>query len=214
MVKIKSNNYPTFQRDDVEIIDKTTAFRGFFTINTYQIRHRLYNGGWTGSVTREMFERGHAAVVLPYCLKTDQLVLIEQFRLGALPTRSSPWLLEAVAGMFGPNESPEEVVRREAMEEAGLTLGRLEPMLSYLSSPGGTTERIYLYLGEIVGEVHPGIFGLAEEQEDIKVHLMPRTEALALLESGEIDNAASVIALQWLSLHGERIRERWQTPEV
>lgn len=209
MAEIKSNYYPTYQQQDVEILDKTTSFRGFFTINTYKIRHRLYNGQWSGPVTREMFERGHAAVVLPYKADTDELVLVEQFRLGALATKSSPWLLEAVAGMFGPDESAEEVARREAQEEAGLTLGRIEPMLSYLSSPGGTTERIHLFLGEVMGEVVPGIYGLAEEHEDIRVQLIPREDALTLLAEGLIDNAATVIALQWLSLHGDTIRQRW-----
>lgn len=209
MAEIKSNYYPAYQQQDVEILDKTTSFRGFFTMNTYKIRHRLFNGGWSDVVTREMFERGHAAVVLPYKVDTDQLVLVEQFRLGALATSASPWLLEAVAGMFGPNESAEDVARREAHEEAGLTLGRIEPMLSYLSSPGGTTERIHLYVAEVLGDVTPGVFGLADEHEDIRVHLFSRHDALALLSQGVIDNAATVIALQWLSLHGDAVRQRW-----
>lgn len=214
MAEIKPNYYPTYTNQDVEILDKTTSFRGFFTINTYKIRHRLYNGQWSGAVTREMFERGHAAVVLPYKVDTDELVLVEQFRLGALSTKTSPWLLEAVAGMFGPDESAEDVARREADEEAGLTLGRVEPMLSYLSSPGGTTERIHLFVGEVVGDVVPGIYGLAEENEDIRVHLLPRADVMQLLSSGVIDNAATVIALQWLALHGDALRQRWLAGET
>jgi ADP-ribose pyrophosphatase len=156
-----------------------------------------------------MFERGHAVVVLPFNPQTDELVLIEQVRLGALPSSASPWLLEAVAGMFGPDEAPEQVARREAAEEAGLSLGRMIPLLSYLSSPGGTTERIHLYLGELTGPVQAGVFGLAEEHEDIKVHVMQRQQAVDLLNAGKIDNAATVIALQWLSLHLESVRAQW-----
>ncbi|MBU2224704.1 MAG: ADP-ribose diphosphatase [Gammaproteobacteria bacterium] len=214
MSEIKGFNYPTFNQDDVEILDKRTVFQGFFRINQYQMRHRLFAGGWSEVVTREMFERGHAVVVLPYDVNLDQLVLVEQIRLGAKvgaeDHRQSPWLLEAVAGMFGPDEDCEQVARREAEEEAGLTLGRLQPMLSYLSSPGGTTERIHLFLGELVAPVQTGIFGLPEEHEDIRVHLLSRSDAMQLLADGKIDNAATVIALQWLALHHAKICAAWE----
>ncbi|MBU1438117.1 MAG: ADP-ribose diphosphatase [Gammaproteobacteria bacterium] len=214
MSEIKGFNYPTFNQDDVEILDKRTVFQGFFRINQYQMRHRLFAGGWSEVVTREMFERGHAVVVLPYDVNLDQLVLVEQIRLGAKVGAEdhlhSPWLLEAVAGMFGPDEDCEQVARREAEEEAGLTLGRLQPMLSYLSSPGGTTERIHLFLGELVAPVQTGIFGLPEEHEDIRVHLLSRSDAMQLLADGKIDNAATVIALQWLALHHAKICAAWE----
>jgi ADP-ribose pyrophosphatase len=215
MTEIKGIQYPTFQHDDVEILGQRTVFQGFFRINEYKMRHRLFAGGWSDVVTREMFERGHAVVVLPYDMNSDQLVLVEQIRLGAKDSRQSPWLLEAVAGMIGQDEDGqdedcEQVARREAAEEAGLTLGRLEPMLSYLSSPGGTTERIHLFLGELIAPVQPGIFGLPEEHEDIRVHLVSRSEAMQLLADGKIDNAATVIALQWLELHYPKIRTAWE----
>lgn len=210
MSKIKGVQYPSFYPADLQILDQRTVFQGFFRINEYKIRHRLFNGGWSDVVTREMFERGHAVVVLPYDVASDQLVLVEQIRLGAAATSHTPWLLEAVAGMVGSGESVEDVARREAQEEAGLTLGRLQPMLSYLSSPGGTTERIHLLLGELITPVQTGVFGLAEEHEDIKVHLMSRVEAMQLLAAGKIDNAATVIALQWLELHGATVRAAWK----
>ncbi len=205
-------NYPAFTPADVEIHGKHTVFQGFFTMNSYQFRHRLFQGGWSDLVTREIFERGDAVVVLPFNPQTDEVVLIEQFRFGGMRSSATPWLLEAVAGMFGPDEQPEQVARREATEEAGLTLGRMLPLLSYLSSPGGTSERIHLYLGELTGAVSAGIFGLAAEQEDIKVHVMSRQQAVELLQAGKIDNAATVIALQWLSLHLESVRAQWASP--
>lgn len=215
MSEIKGIEYPTFQQEDVEILAQRTVFQGFFRINEYKMRHRLFAGGWSDVVTREMFERGHAVVVLPYDVKTDQLVLVEQIRLGAKDSQQSPWLLEAVAGMIGQDENGQdeacdEVARREAFEEAGLTLGRLEPMLSYLSSPGGTTERIHLFLGELTAPVQTGVFGLPEEHEDIRVHLMQRRTAMELLSAGKIDNAATVIALQWLELHHAKICAAWE----
>lgn len=209
MSEIKGIKPLTFGPADVELLSKETVFQQFFTIHQYQFRHRLFQGGWSEPVCREMFERGHAVVVLPYLPASGQLVLIEQIRLGALPTSVTPWLLEAVAGMFGPDESPEEVARREALEEAGLTLGRLWPMLSYLSSPGGSTERIHLYLGEVLGPVTEGVYGLADEQEDIRVHLFSLSDAVALLNAGKIDNAATVIALQWLQLHQAAVKASW-----
>ncbi|MDZ7902400.1 MAG: hypothetical protein U5L01_07605 [Rheinheimera sp.] len=89
MSDFKGINYPSFQVDDVQIVDQSTVFQGFFRINTYKFRHRLYNGGWSEVVSREMFERGHAVVVLPYNPNTDEIVLIEQIRLGALATSQS-----------------------------------------------------------------------------------------------------------------------------
>lgn len=212
MPKNKEIEYPAFSSADVEISGENTVFRGFFTMKSYQFRHQLFRGGWSELVTREIFERGDAVVVLPFNPQTDEVVLIEQFRFGAMRSSKTPWLLEAVAGMFGADEEPEQVARREAEEEAGITLGRLMPVLSYLSSPGGTSERIHVYLGELTSPVQGGVFGLAEEHEDIKVHVMSRQQAIDLLNQGKIDNAATVIGLQWLSLQLESVRQQWAIP--
>ena len=209
MTKFNFSQYPAFGADDVEIIDKTTVFQGFFRLDRYNLRHKLFNGGWSEPMQREIFERGHAVVVLPYNAQTDELVLIEQFRLGAMPSSASPWLLEAIAGMIDPGETPQQVAKREAEEEAGLTITELWPMLSYLSSPGGTTERIQLYLGRLTAPVQAGIFGLMQEHEDIKVHVLAREQAMQLLSEQKIDNAASIIALQWLALHLDKVKAAW-----
>lgn len=209
MTKFNFSQYPAFGADDVEIIDKTTVFQGFFRLDRYQVRHKLFNGGWSEPMQREIFERGHAVVVLPYNPQTDELVLIEQFRPGAMHSSQSPWLLEAIAGMIDPGETPQQVAKREAEEEAGLTIETLWPMLSYLSSPGGTTERIQLYLGRLTAPVQAGIFGLMQEHEDIKVHVLAREQAMQLLSEQKIDNAASIIALQWLALNLDKVKAAW-----
>ena len=209
MSEVNAQQYPSFGRQDLEILDKSTVFQGFFRLDRYQVRHKLFNGGWSEPMQREIFERGHAVVVLPYNPQTDELVLIEQFRLGAMPTSASPWLLEAIAGMIDPGETPQQVAKREAEEEAGLTITELWPMLSYLSSPGGTTERIQLYLGRLTAPVQAGIFGLMQEHEDIKVHVLAREQAMQLLSEQKIDNAASIIALQWLALHLDKVKAAW-----
>lgn len=199
----------TLGKNDVEIIARETLYRGFFSLNLYRFRHRLFNGEMSGEVKREIFERGHAAVLLPYDPVRDEVVLIEQLRIAALDTSSSPWLLEMVAGMIETGESVEDVCRREAQEEAGVVVGRCKPVLSYLASPGGTSERLSIMVGEVDALTAEGIHGLPEENEDICVHVVSREQACRWVDEGAIDNAASVIALQWLALHHESLKAEW-----
>ncbi|MEL4012878.1 ADP-ribose diphosphatase [Dryocola clanedunensis] len=199
----------TFAKNDVEIIARETLYRGFFSLESYRFRHRLFNGGMSCEVRREIFERGHAAVLLPYDPVRDEVVLIEQIRIAAYDTSATPWLLELVAGMIEEGESVEDVARRESVEEAGLIVGRSKPVLSYLASPGGTSERSSILVGEVDATAAKGIHGLESENEDIRVHVVSREQAYQLVEEGTIDNAASVIALQWLQLHYEKLREEW-----
>jgi ADP-ribose pyrophosphatase len=199
----------TLDKNDVEIIARETLYRGFFSLNLYRFRHRLFNGDMSPEIKREIFERGHAAVLLPYDPVRDEVVLIEQLRIAAVDTSSSPWLLEMVAGMIETGESVEDVCRREAQEEAGVTVGRCKQVLSYLASPGGTSERLSIMVGEVDATTAEGIHGLEEEHEDIRVHVVSREQAYRWVEEGAIDNAASVIALQWLALHHESLRKEW-----
>ena len=200
-----------FNHDDIELKPIERVYDGFFKINTYRFHHALFAGGKSGEVKREILERGHAVAVLPYDPETDQVLLIEQIRIGALASKQSPWLLECIAGMADGSTDYEDVAKREAFEEAGIELNELEFMMSYLSSPGGTTERLYLYLAptDLAG-YQGGIFGLDNEDEDIKPHVMSYDEAMLRLEQGEIDNAATVISLQWLALNKQRILSDWK----
>jgi ADP-ribose pyrophosphatase len=200
----------TFTKNDVEIIAREKLYSGFFSLELYRFRHRLFNGEMSGEVRREIFERGHAAVLLPFDPVRDEVVLIEQVRIAALDTSETPWLLEMVAGMIEEGETPEDVARREAEEEAGLKVGRTKPVLSYLASPGGTTERSSILVGEVDATIAEGIHGLADENEDIRVHVVSREQAYQWVKEGRIDNAASVIALQWLQLHYQDLRTEWK----
>jgi len=207
----KPENVPvTFAKNDVEIIARETLYSGFFSMELYRFRHRLFNGEMSGEIKREIFERGHAAVLLPYDPVRDEVVLVEQVRIAAYDTSETPWLLEMVAGMIEEGESVEDVARREALEEAGLVVGRTKPVLSYLASPGGTTERSSIMVGEVDATTAEGIHGLADENEDIRVHVVSREQAYQWVEEGKIDNAASVIALQWLQLHYQTLRHEWK----
>ncbi|MCY9848485.1 ADP-ribose diphosphatase [Pectobacterium jejuense] len=199
----------TFTKDDVEIIARETLYDGFFSLERYRFRHRLFNGGMSDEVSREIFERGHAVVLLPYDPVRDEVVLIEQIRIAAYDTSASPWLFELVAGMIEPGESHEEVARREAEEEAGLRVGRCRPIINYLASPGGTSERLAVIVGEVDTRTAKGIHGLVDENEDIRVHVVSRKQSYQWVEEGIVDNAASVIALQWLALHHEELKREW-----
>ncbi len=199
----------TFSKNDVEIIARDTLYRGFFSLERYRFRHRLFNGAMSEEVQRDIFERGHAVVLLPYDPIRDDVVLIEQIRIAAWDTSASPWLMELVAGMIEPGETHDDVARREAQEEAGLEVKRMRPIINYLASPGGTSERLFIHVGEVDARSAHGIHGLADEHEDIRVHVVSREQAYRWVEEGKIDNAASVIALQWLQLHYETLRKEW-----
>ena len=200
----------TFAKNDVEIIARETLYSGFFSMDLYRFRHRLFNGEMSGEIRREIFERGHAAVLLPFDPVRDEVVLVEQIRIAAYDVSESPWLPEMVAGMIEEGETVEDVARREALEEAGLVVGRTKPVLSYLASPGGTSERLSIMVGEVDATTAEGIHGLADENEDIRVHVVSREQAYQWVEEGKIDNAASVIALQWLQLHYQTLRNEWK----
>ncbi|MDQ2695461.1 MAG: ADP-ribose diphosphatase [Pseudomonadota bacterium] len=192
-----------------EILNKAILYRGFFTLEEYRLRHDLFAGGQTPEIRRECLERGHAVAVLPYDPIRDQVVLVEQFRIGALEFPGGPWLLEVVAGMIGDGESRLEVARRETMEEAGCELLDLVHICDYMVSPGGTSESIAVYCGRVDASAAGGIFGLADEHEDIRVQVISRREAEALVHSGRINSASPLIALQWLELNHQSLRARW-----
>jgi ADP-ribose pyrophosphatase len=199
----------TLQHEAVEILERETAYQGFFRLDRYRLRHRTHAGEWSREQTREVFERGHCAALLPYDPKRDEVVLLRQFRLPALAAGFEPWLIEIVAGIIDSEETAEQVARRETREEAGRDAGRLEEIGSFLMSPGGTTESIALYCGEVDAEGAGGIHGLAEEGEDIEVFALPAEEAFAKLRGGEISNAIGAIALLWLELNRPSLRRRW-----
>ena len=194
---------------DVEILEKTICFEGFFRLERYRLRHRLFNGDWSRPLVRELFERGHAAAILPYDPIRDEVILIEQFRVGALAALGGPWLLEIVAGVIEGNETAEEVVKRESMEEADCVITDLIPLYDFLVSPGGTTERVALFCGRVDAAHAGGIHGAADEGEDIKVHIATLDAALALVKSGRINSASSIIALQWLALNRSHVQILW-----
>lgn len=196
-----------YHQEDVKIIENTPLRDGFLSVYKVTLQHRLFAGGWSPVFEREVMDRGHAVVVVPYDPSKDTLVVLEQFRIGAVGAEQSPWLLEFVAGMYDSvNESAEQVAHRELAEEAGLTTTQLHYALTYLSTPGGCTERITIFIALVDSDTAATHGGLASEHEDIRVHVLPFTDVVQLLDDGKINNAATVIGLQWLQLHKHRFQ--------
>jgi ADP-ribose pyrophosphatase len=197
-----------FTGKDVEITSKETLFCGFFKMVKYTFKHRLFEGGWSQPIEREMFERGHAAALLPYDPVRDEVVIVEQIRVGALEHKN-PWQYEIIAGIIDSDELPQDVARREAIEEAGIEVGSLLPITSYYPSSGGCSERLDVFVGCVDATTAKGIHGLDYEGEDIRVRVMSREEAYQLLKEGVFENGATIIALQWLQLNYQELQSEW-----
>lgn len=196
----------------LQILGRDVAYQGFFRIDRYRLRHRLFAGGWSAELTREVFERGRAVGVLLYDPVRDAVVLVEQFRLPAHLAGFSGWQLEIVAGLVDHDgESELEVARREAQEEANLVLAsEIEPMHRFLTSPGGTTETVALFCARVDAEKAGGVHGLADEHEDIKVVVKSFRQAMRLLRAGKIENVFTLAALYWLADNRARLRRAWR----
>ena len=180
---------------DVELLDREVCYQGFYRLERLRLRHRLFAGGMSPPITREVIEKGDVAAVLLYDPRRDEVVMIEQFRVGARDDPRGPWLLEIVAGLIEEGETPEAVARREALEEAGCTVLQLLPISTFYVSPAKTSQRTWLYLGRVDASRAGGIHGLAHEGEDIRVACLPSHEAIALVEQGRADSAWPMIAL-------------------
>jgi ADP-ribose pyrophosphatase len=192
------------KHSDVKILSKKTLYQGFACIERYKLKHRLFAGGWSKPFERELTIRYNAVAVLPYDPKLDQVVLIEQFRIGALKDKNSPWLLELVAGVLDKNIPKQQIAHLETKEEAGLDIIKLIPIHGYWTSPGGSSEYVDLYCGIVDASNAGGIHGLSDEHEDILVRTITSQDAFAQVKSGRINNASTIIALQWLELnHGK-----------
>lgn len=200
-----------FNRSDVETVAKETPFRGYFSVDTYHLRHPLFQGGTSPVLRREVFERGQSACCLPYDPIRDEVVLIEQFRPGALAAGDPhPWLMEAPAGIVETGETPEDVVRREVEEEAGCAVTDLEFVMDLYPSPGSTSERVAMFIGRTSTAGVGGIHGLDNEAEDIRVFTASFAEAIGLVDNGKAQTAAGAILFLWLARHRDALRAKWR----
>lgn len=206
---MKTLSQPQFNYNDAKVESSQILYKGYFQLQQYKIRFKLFGGGWSKIITRELLCRNQCVVVLPYDPDLDAVVLLEQFRIGAIESRNnachSPWLYEVVAGVVEANETVDEVVVRETQEEAGLEIKSLIPIMNYWASPGGSNEYSHCFCGIVDAKNAGGLHGIAEESEDIKVHVVSTQDAFAMLDKGLIANAHSIIALQWLKINREKL---------
>ncbi|WP_101759659.1 NUDIX domain-containing protein [Oceanicoccus sp. KOV_DT_Chl] len=204
-----------FSRKDVAVLADESVYDGFFQIRTLNLRHRLFQGGWSQPLNRELIHRHDAVGVLLFDPVLDAVALVEQFRVGVLGSSIaeqesiSPWLLELVAGLIEHQDAPQDVAVRESEEEAGVIVQQLEPIGQYYSSPGGSNEYFYLFVGRADLSAAGGVHGLEAEGEDIRVHVLSIEHLWQKLERGRLINAHTLIAAQWLKLNYQQLKTRW-----
>ena len=195
---------------DVEIVEGTKAFERFLRVDVFRFRHRLFSGEWSALRSYDALRRGQAASIVLYDPDRESVVLVEQFRLPALLAGSSPWQLEAAAGLVDSGETPVAVAIRETHEETGLALmGELVPIQRYLPSAGGSDESVFLFCGRVDATAAGGVHGLVEEHEDIRVVVKTLAEIEALLDAGTIESGHTLIGLYWLLRHRDHLRRLW-----
>ena len=186
---------------DVHIQEETTLHSGFLELRQYAITHKLFNGSTSPVLSREALVRPPSVAVILFDPSRQEVVLVEQFRMGPYLDNDDPWLLEVVAGMSEPGEKLDAVARREVTEETGYQVASLLPVTDVYVSPGASSEKLKLFCAMVDASKAGGTFGVADEGEDIKVHVLPLSDAYDMVTDGRINNAPAVIALQWLKLH-------------
>jgi ADP-ribose pyrophosphatase len=197
---------------DYEIKKKETLFQGgFLRVVRYALKRRAFNGQWSPVFNCEVLERKSAVAILPYDPLLDRVILIEQFRPGALTHPQSPWLLEIPAGVIDNNENPEQVAYRELTEETGCETSVLHFISEFFVSPGAANEYLYLYCAKVDACTIEGIHGLADENEDIRVINLSAEEAFAKRDAGDIKTAPALTALMWLQIHREHLQKSFTT---
>jgi ADP-ribose pyrophosphatase len=198
----------------VTITQREEIHRGFFRLERYRLRHKLYRGGWSAEIEREIFDRGRTVGILLYDPDRDAVVLVEQFRLAAHLANLPAWELEIVAGIVDKDgESEVELARRESREEAGLEIiGEPVFIHRFMPSTGACTEVIDLFAGRVDANKASGIHGLADEHEDIKVVVLSFDAAMQQVRADAIKNGPTLLALYWLAAEREKLRRQWAKP--
>ncbi len=203
-----------FRNTDIELVSRERCHQGFLSVDKIQLRHRLHSGEWSQLLQRELLLKPKAVGILLFDPVRDEVLMIRQFRVGLIAEDTDCWPLEIVAGMVEEGEELVDVAVREAMEESNAKPTDLLPIGDYYNSPGGSNEHISLYCGRVDTENAGGVYGLADEHEDIEVVPLSYDELVDALECGRINNAMAIIAVQWLQLHRQQLQKQWLTPNA
>lgn len=185
----------------VQILETREVFhQAIFRVREARLRHERFDGSMSPEITRLSFERGDSVAALVHDPLADSIVLAEQFRYPTLESGSG-WILEIPAGVLEASETPAESLERELAEELRCTASEIQPIGCFYPSPGGSSERIHLFYVRTDGAPRDGAVGGAEsENEDIRSVVLPVEDALARAADGRIEDAKTLIALQWLAL--------------
>ncbi|MEX0964676.1 MAG: NUDIX domain-containing protein [Pseudohongiellaceae bacterium] len=204
-----SKELKEFSDEDVEIVSRSLVHGGFLRVEQLWLRHRLFSGEWSEVFLRELQLRHPAVGVLLFDPILDTLLLVRQFRVGMFGEAANSWPIEIVAGMVDSSEQLHEVALRESKEESNCVPTELIKICEYYNSPGATNEKITLYCGRIDSSHAGGVYGSKSEHEDIEVQLFSYDDAMQMLDSGQINNAMTLVSLQWLQLHRQDLLDRW-----
>lgn len=201
-------------RDDrrrLDVLADEVMYEGFFRLRRVTLSHQTFAGGMSPPIRREVLDMRRAIAVILYDPVRDELVMIEQFRIGATAHPEGGWVLELVAGIVEAGESDADVAHRESMEEAGCAISDLEFVHEYMVAPAATTERIALYVARVDAAGAGGIHGVAAEGEDVRVAVMSADDAIAEARpGGRINTTTPIIAMQWLAVNRARLRAAWR----
>lgn len=200
-----------FGHEHVNVLSRKPSHAGYLRVDELVLRHRLFAGGDSKPIRRELIVRPRGVGVLLYDPLRREAVLVRQFRVGMIDEPRSPWMLELVAGMVDEGEEPMQVARRESHEESGMEPVSVVEICDYYNSPGVGNEHISLYCGRVDSSTAGGIHGLDEEHEDIEVVVIPYDDLVGAVEDGLINNAMTIIAVQWLQIHHDQLLRLWGT---
>ena len=186
--------------DRVRVKEVRTLSDEYYTLKSVTFEYRRANGEWQ-TQSREIFDRGNAATLLPYNLATRTVVLVRQFRYPPYVNGHDDLMIEAAAGMLD-DASPETRIRAEAEEETGYRLGEVRKIFEAFMSPGAVTEKLHFFVAEYEASMRVGAGGgIADEGEDIEVLELPIHSALAMIADGRIADAKTIMLLQYAALH-------------
>lgn len=191
----------------VKIISESREYDGFFKIDKAVIQYEQFNGEMSPQITRLNFNRGDSVGVLLYNKDNDSIILVKQFRYSAYVNDGPGWILELVAGMIDKGRDAISVARSELVEEAGYEVDDLKYLCQFYVSPGGSSEKVYLYIADCYRKIGQG-GGKESENEDIQVLEIPLNKAMEMIRTGEICDAKTIIAIQWLWIDLKRFRPK------